>query len=74
MKKACRGSPGMGKTPPTPSGDPSPRARPTRMTQPRPRVDEAGAVSRGRGSPGVGGQCSRYSQATPSLSRSSLEL
>ena len=59
-----------GEDAPTPGGDPSPRARPTRMTQPRPRVDEAGAVSRGRGAPGVGGQCGRYSQATPSLSRS----
>lgn len=60
----------VGKRTPTPGGDPSPRARPTRMTQPRPRVDEAVAVSRGRGAPGVGGQCGRYSQATPSLSRS----
>lgn len=60
----------VGKRTPTPGGVPSPRARPTRMTQPRPRVDEAGAVSRGRGAPGVGGQCGRYSQATPSLSRS----
>lgn len=59
-----------GEDAPTPGGDPSPRARPTRMTQPRPRVDEAGAVSCGRGAPGVGGQCGRYSQATPSLSRS----
>ena len=34
-----------GEDAPTPGGDPSPRARPTRMTQPRPRVDEAGAQS-----------------------------
>lgn len=69
-KRACPGSPGVEKRAPTRGGDPSPRARLTRTTKPRPRVDEAGAVSRGRGAPGVGGQCGRYSQATPSLSRS----